>query len=94
MTAREHREHACRIRETYAAIAKPAGFDHLLPRLAAIHNSLADALEGKVTSGEIFTVGVLDGWADGVHRRLLGVTPRPKLITKWEVWIQSKRETP
>lgn len=92
MEAAEHRESARRIRDTYAAIDKPTGFDHLLPRLAAIHDDLADALEGKVASGEVLTSATIDGWANGVHRRLLGVTPRPRLITQWEVW--TKRETP
>jgi hypothetical protein len=90
--AAAHRENARRIREEYEAIAKPTGFDHLLPRLATIHANLADALEGKVVSGEVLTLGTIEGWADGVHRRLLGVTPRPRLITTWETWI--KKEAP
>jgi hypothetical protein len=91
MTAREHRENADRIRAAYATNNKPAAFDHLLPRLAAIHDKIADTLDGKNTDS-ILSTDTIESWANSMHRRLMGVTPRPRLITKWEVWTQTLKD--
>lgn len=89
MTAREHREHASRIRAAHATNTKPAAFDHLLPRLAAIHDEMADALDGKITT-DVLTVGTIESWARSMPRRLMGVTPRPRPITNWDVWTHQQ----
>jgi len=58
-------------------------FDNLLPALARVHEELADAggTAPRPSDGE------LEGWAAGICKRLMGVNPRPRVMTVWEDWV-------
>jgi hypothetical protein len=92
MDAEEHRRNAHRIRDAYTKLKQPSGFDHLLPRLAEIHEELAEEAEGRVTPDPISTDSEVVRWADGVCRRLIGIKPRPRVITHWDTWAKRMRE--
>jgi hypothetical protein len=89
MKAAEHRESARRIRELYrkSAEGRAEPLDNLLPRLAEVHDDMADVLEGK-KAGKLITDDAIDGWADGVCRRLVGITPRARPITTWDLFTE------
>lgn len=91
MDAEEHRRNARRIRDVYAKLKQPSGFDHLLPRLAEIHEMLADEAEGTVTPGPIPTDSEVVRWADRVCSRLVGIKPRPRAPTRWDTWARKLR---
>jgi hypothetical protein len=87
MSPNEHRSQAAKIREEYRKLGETSGFNHLLPRIAEIHEEIADEAEQKITPPPIRTDDDIVVWAQNLHSRVMGVKLRPRPITKWDVWV-------